>query len=178
MRLQLPTLALLFTLSTPALAGMAVPPLQTAAHVDLARYMGSWYEIAAIPQPFEQGCVGSQATYTLQSDKTVRVVNSCHRGSSVAPLDRVAGTASVTDEATNAKLAVTFDLAAGATQGAYWILAVDDGYQHALVGTPDRQSLWILDRSAHPSAAVVARLVYQAAEQGFDVSKLMLSPQP
>lgn len=32
--------------------------------------------------------------------------------------------------------------------GNYWILALDDAYETALVGTPDRHYLWILARTA------------------------------
>ena len=35
-------------------AGTAgVPALETVAYVDLQRYMGTWYEIAAFPQKFQ-----------------------------------------------------------------------------------------------------------------------------
>jgi apolipoprotein D and lipocalin family protein len=35
-------------------------PAATVSHVDLARYQGTWYEIASIPQPFESNCIASQ----------------------------------------------------------------------------------------------------------------------
>ena len=162
----------------PLLCAGAAPAPAVVSHVDLGRYAGTWYEIAAIPQPFEQGCIGSQATYTLNAAGGVDVVNSCHRGSAYGPVSQVRGTARVADSETNAKLVVTFDLPTGSQQGDYWILAVDGSYQEALVGTPDRSALWILDRSPPPSAAVVARLTDKAVALGYDAGDLMLSPQP
>ena len=56
----------------PALAeGAGLPPLQTVPHVDLERYMGTWYDIASFPQRFQKGCTGTTATYTLRPDGTV-----------------------------------------------------------------------------------------------------------
>lgn len=54
------------------------PTLQTEANVDLERYMGIWYEIAALPTSFEKGCTCTKAEYQLADDKSyVKVINSC-----------------------------------------------------------------------------------------------------
>ena len=42
---------------------LRLPPLQTIPHVDLSRYLGTWYEIANFPQGFQRGCTGTTATY-------------------------------------------------------------------------------------------------------------------
>ena len=81
--------------------------LKTVASVDLSRYMGKWYEIAAIPMYFERNCHGeTTAEYTLLPDGLVKVVNSCDTASH----KRIAaeGRAKVTDAKTNARLKVTF----------------------------------------------------------------------
>ncbi|MGB1923486.1 MAG: lipocalin family protein [Alcanivorax sp.] len=54
-------------------------PLATVDQVDLQRYSGTWYEIARLPQWFQRGCYDSTATYSLNEDGTVRVVNRCQR---------------------------------------------------------------------------------------------------
>ena len=43
--------------------GNDMKPLKTAPFVDLSRYAGQWYEIARYPNKFQEGCVGSKATY-------------------------------------------------------------------------------------------------------------------
>ena len=48
--------------------GQHLPPPATAPHVDLNRYLGTWYEIAAFPQSFPKGCTGTTATYSLRAD--------------------------------------------------------------------------------------------------------------
>jgi hypothetical protein len=42
---------------------------------DLKRYLGMWYEVARLPQSFENGLDRITATYTLQEDGTVKVLN-------------------------------------------------------------------------------------------------------
>jgi apolipoprotein D and lipocalin family protein len=56
-------------------------PIETVSHVDINRYMGLWYEIARYPNSFQEGCVGSQATYSLRADGKVSVLNECYDGS-------------------------------------------------------------------------------------------------
>ncbi len=59
---------------TPA----APPPLTTVPAVDVARYMGTWYEIAKYPNWFQKKCVSStQAIYSLQANGQVQVLNRC-----------------------------------------------------------------------------------------------------
>jgi apolipoprotein D and lipocalin family protein len=50
-------------------------PLPTVAAVDLGRYLGTWCEIALVPNPFQKQCVAdTQARYRLQGD-TIEVCN-------------------------------------------------------------------------------------------------------
>jgi apolipoprotein D and lipocalin family protein len=58
-------------------------------------------------------------------------------------------------------------------EGNYWIIALDDDYQWAMVGTPDRRFLWILARQPSLPAEVFAQLKQQACQLGFDVDRLV-----
>src|ERR1700688_4133124 len=52
-------------------------PVSSVQSVDLARYMGVWYEIARYDHFFQEGCRGSTATYTLLPNGEVEVINRC-----------------------------------------------------------------------------------------------------
>ena len=55
------------------------PPLPTVAAVDLGRYLGTWYEIAVVPNRFQKQCVAdTQARYRLQGDG-IEVFNRCRQ---------------------------------------------------------------------------------------------------
>ncbi len=148
-------------------------PLQTVASVDLARYAGTWYEIARLPMWFQRHCIDSKAIYTIRPNGTVGVHNECV--TDTGGLDQVDGIATIVDTQTNAKLAVTFDnffarLVGPSRDGNYWILDLDPDYQTALVGTPDRRYLWMLSRSPHLDEVTYQRLVGKAQQLGFPVS--------
>jgi len=92
-------------------------PLRTVPHVDLARYAGTWYEIASYPQRFQKGCTGTSATYTLRADGTVEVLNRCARDSLNGRVTVARGRAKVVDRTSGAKLKVSFFWPFWATTG-------------------------------------------------------------
>lgn len=62
----------------PALATAEAPPVRTVAAVDLARYTGKWYEIAAFPMFFQRQCLGdTTAEYAVRDDGDLAVLNRC-----------------------------------------------------------------------------------------------------
>jgi apolipoprotein D and lipocalin family protein len=166
--------------SLGALAGFALvaylrrkedyAPLPVARYVDLAKYAGDWYEIARMPAPFERECYATKASYTLNEDGTVNVVNTCHKKGTAGKLKKATAKASVADPVSNAKLKVQFFWP---FSGDYWILEVGDQYEYALVGEPSRKYLWVLSRSPHLDKNVLNGLLEKAKNQGFDISKLI-----
>ena len=89
-------------------ARLGLPPLETVAHVDLARYLGTWYEIASFPQRFQRGCTATTATYSLRADGDIDVVNRCRKGSPSGKEEVARGRARVVDRVSGAKLEVSF----------------------------------------------------------------------
>jgi len=167
------TLLLLLT------AGQVVaelPALQTVPKVDLNRYLGTWYEIATIPQRFQKGCTGVTATYSLRPDGKIDVLNQCYKDSLNGKHKQVHGKAWVVDKETNAKLKVQFFWP---FSGAYWVIELDSvGYQYAVVGHPNRNYLWILCRTPKMDEGLYGDLLRRLQEvHGYDLSNLKKTPQ-
>ena len=170
------TMALLglAVLSAVALAKPANPP-QTVSQVDLNRYLGTWYEVARFPMYFQRKCASDvSATYGLQANGNVSVLNQCRKADGGNMASK--GEAKAVDRS-NSKLKVSF-LPKGLrwiplTKGDYWILKLDDNYQTALVGAPNRKYLWILSRTPILDEQTYQQYVDAAKQQGFDTSKLM-----
>jgi apolipoprotein D and lipocalin family protein len=137
--------------------------------------MGTWYEIARLPNSFQEGCVDTSATYTLLPDGRVEVLNRCRRGTLDGPQRQARGKARVVDAATGAKLKVTFFWP---FSGDYWIIALDEDYRWVLVGTPDRRYLWILSRERTMDPGLYEELTVRARDLGFDTSRLLTTLQP
>ncbi len=152
----------------------ALPPLETVPQVDLSRYLGTWYEIATIPQDFQRGCTATTATYSLRKDGEVDVVNRCRKGSLDGPEKIAHGRARAVD-ATNAKLQVTFFWP---LWGDYWIIQLGDQYEYAVVGHPTRDYLWILSRTPTMDPARYEAILSRLKEQGYDTTRLVRTLQP
>jgi apolipoprotein D and lipocalin family protein len=149
-------------------------PLETGARVDLDRYMGTWFEIAAFPQRFEKGCHCTTAEYTMTDRGYVRVVNTCRKGGPDGKLNKARGKAFVVAGSGNAKLRVQFFWP---FRGDYWIIDLAEDYSYAVVGAPNRKYLWILARTARMDPGLYDQIVKRAAAKGFDMSKLMPADQ-
>lgn len=160
-------------LSTPA-AGDAAEPLPVVTHVDLARYLGEWYEIRKIPNRFQSQCAGNTtATYSLREDGRLNVVNRCrtHDGT----WDQADGIARIVDPATNARLEVSFVRLFGWNLfwGDYWIIDLAADYSYVIVGHPQRRYGWILSRTPTLPVNLDPRL----RELGYDPADFTTSPQ-
>jgi apolipoprotein D and lipocalin family protein len=155
--------------------------LPTISQVDLARYAGTWYEIARLPMWFQRHCVDSKAIYSTRPGGKIGVHNECV--TDTGGIDQVDGMATVVDQETNARLQVVFEnwfarLFGSSRMGNYWILDLDPDYRTSLVGTPDRRYLWILSRSPHLDESTYQHLVERARQLGFPVSDLIRTQRP
>jgi lipocalin len=148
--------------------------LKTVEHVDVARYMGTWYEIAKLPLRFENGLVGVTANYTLLPNGKVRVLNKGYVKDFNGKEKTAQGTAMVVDPATNAKLKVSFFWPFWAD---YWILELGKDYESAVVGGESRKYLWILSRTPQMDESVYNELLKRVQAKGFDTTRLEKNPQ-
>ncbi len=137
------------------------------------RYAGTWYEIARLDFFFERGLDNVTATYELNPDGTVRVLNRGYE-TSTCRLQEREGRAEFVGSPDVASLAVSFF---ANFAGGYNVFILDDDYRYAVVAGSDRHYLWILSRTPQIGEATLDRLVSEAAAAGFDVSKLVYVDQ-
>lgn len=167
-------LCALFGFFIAGCAGGNYPPLDVVDKVEVDRYLGKWYEIARLPNSFEDGCYCITAEYSVIDDETLRVVNSCREDSVSGELDTANGKAFIVEGSNNAKLKVQFFWP---FKGDYWIIGLDDDYQWALVGSPSREYFWILARTPQLEQPLIDSLKTIAGEKGFDMSNLIFPEQ-
>ncbi|THG06594.1 hypothetical protein TEA_013286 [Camellia sinensis var. sinensis] len=130
--------------------------MEVVKGVDLQRYMGRWYEIASFPSSFQpKNGINTRATYTLNEDGTVKVLNETWNDGKRGSIEGTAYKANPNSD--EAKLKVKFYvppfLPIIPVTGNYWVLYLDDDYHHALI-------------------EIYNQLVEKAKEEGYDVSKL------
>ncbi len=166
--------------SAVARADAPVPDMQAIAPLDVARYMGRWYEIAKFPNRFQKQCMGdTTAEYQLQPDRRLRVVNRCRKADGT--FDEAVGVARQAGEAGAAKLKVRFAPAwlsfLPLVWGDYWVVDLDPDYQLAAVSEPGRDYLWILSRTPRVDPQRYQALLQRLQAMALDTSKLELTVQ-
>jgi len=142
-------------------------PTQSVERVDLDRYVGRWYEIAAFPMFFQRRCLGDvTAEYALRPDGVISLVNRCRTKDGFA---EAAGRAWAVEGTGNSQLEVSFFRP---FRSDYWIIGLDDDYRWAVVGNPNRKYLWVLSRTPRLPKEQLDRALRSAGNQGFDLSQL------
>lgn len=142
-------------------------PMTSIVGLDAARYAGRWYEVARFPVIFERGCTATTADYTLLTDGSLGVVNTCREDSPEGPVRRIEGRAVPSGPG---RFEVSF--AGVPFEGDYWVLWVDEGYRTAVVGVPSGRAGWILNREP-----AIPRDRLRAAKEilewnGYDLTRL------
>jgi len=151
--------------------------LRVADSVDLSRYAGTWYEIARLPNKYQNDCMSDvSATYSLLGDGSVKVVNRCLKEhGEVSEAEGRARPAS--SHGPNTKLEVRFAPAILSflplVWGDYWIIDLASDYSYAVVGEPDRKYLWVLARSKEMDEATLNEILAAAKNQGYDLTTMI-----
>jgi apolipoprotein D and lipocalin family protein len=154
-------------------------PLQPVPKVDLARYAGTWYEIALYPNMFQRRCAAdTQANYAPLPEGQIEVRNRCSEADGKTA--EVVGRAR-TVNASGSMLKVRFAPAwlswLPFVWADYWVIQLADDYRYAVVGEPDREYLWVLSRTPVMGDADKAVIWKQLIEQGYAPGRLQFTPQ-
>lgn len=150
-----------------AAALAADPGPVTVPALELSRFMGTWYEISAIPSFATKGCTDTVVHYRPAADGGFELLNTCWKGETYKPYH---GMARRTDPESPAKFYAKFVLFLGSD---YWIIDLDPEYRWAAVGVKSKKQLWVISRELKLDEKVYAGILERAAKQGFDVSRLV-----
>jgi apolipoprotein D and lipocalin family protein len=146
-------------------------PMPIVASVDVAKYLGTWHQVAWIPNSFQGDCATeTKATYTLDG-KDLRVQNQCK--DAAGKTTEAIGIAKIVEGSNNAKLRVSFFRP---FYGNYWVLALDPDYKWVLVGEPKRSFGWVLARENKLDATTLNLILDRAVALGYDRSAFKMSP--
>ncbi|MDP5281078.1 lipocalin family protein [Sphingomonas sp. DG1-23] len=165
---------LLYSRATrPPVINPKVP--EPARSVELARYLGTWFELARHENRFQKGLDAVTADYGLDADGRIRIVNSGSQNGPQGARSSIEGRAIVADEATNAKLKVSFF--GPLYTGDYWVLDHGEEYDWSIVGEPGGRYLWLLSRDARPAPAILEALLRRVEALGYDRWALRITRQ-
>lgn len=138
-----------------AVGSLGGPELEQVGYVDPDDYVGKWFQVAAIPQPYTLQCTNdTTAEYARTAPDTISVRNSC--GSAISSDSVIEGEAKIRDSGTNASLRVNFPQVPFQDENGpvnYRITYLASDYSLAIVGDPSRSSGFVLSREPALDAA-------------------------
>jgi apolipoprotein D and lipocalin family protein len=171
--LVLPAVALILGMLMCSTAGAMgpQPAHDVVPSVNIAKYMGTWHEIARYPNRFQKKCAKTWVRYSLRDDGDVKVENFCTTVDGNE--SSITGKAWSVDPRTNARLKVQFFWP---FRGNYWVIQLDDDYRYAVVGNPKKNLLWILSREPQLEETVLNGILRKLVQQGYDPERLIWSP--
>jgi len=133
------------------------------------RYMGTWYEIARLPQSFERDLDEVMAQYTLEDDGTIKVLNSGKRDGEPQSAEGSAHLKNPDAKPLTGELRVTFFWPFYAD---YRIIELSPDYSYAVVTAGSRDYFWILSRKPTMQKEQLDGILDRAKAWGFDLTEL------
>ncbi|MBK1701506.1 lipocalin family protein [Thiococcus pfennigii] len=138
-------------------------PPETVAQVDLDRLLGTWLEVARLPNleadGFGRRSVNFSATYAKRPDGRLSVQTVSYNASASMRRTEVKGLVRPAS-ADGSKLVLTFFKL---IRGDLWILGLDPEYRWVLTGTPSRRRLWLIARTPRLDPVEYDRAIMIAA---------------
>lgn len=167
-------LALSPALLTGCMSTQSLPPLKSAAKVDIQRFMGDWYVIANIPTFIEKGAHNAIESYRLDTDGTIATTFTFRAGAFDGEPKRYTPRGFVRDDPSNAIWGMQFIWPIKAD---YRITHLDSDYTQTIISREARDYVWIMARTPVIADADYQRLLKMVGEQGYDMSKVQRVPQ-
>ena len=167
--------ALLLVLIAGLFQGCAATnqPVETVPRVDLQRFMGDWFVIAAIPTFIEKNAYNAIESYRLAPDGTVATTFTFRDGGFDGPLRRYTPTGYVLDD-TSAVWGMQF---LWPIQAEYRVAHLDAAYRETIIARTARDYVWIMSRTPSVSEGDYQRLSEKVKRLGYDPNRLRRVPQ-
>ena len=136
---------------------------------DQSRYLGTWYEIARLDHSFERGLSDVTATYDLNPDGSIKVLNRGFNAEEGAWRE-AKGVARFMGSSDIAHLKVSFF---GPFYGSYIVFELGEDYDYAFVSGFNRDYLWLLSREPHITSELRNHFIETMTALDFDLTELV-----
>ncbi|OOG43555.1 hypothetical protein B0E51_01825 [Rhodanobacter sp. C05] len=152
----------------------SLPPIKPVAHVDLPRFMGTWYVIATIPTRFEKNAYNAVETYKLQPDGSVYTAFRFHNGSYDSAVKAIHSTGFVKAGSGNAVWGVQVFWPIKAQ---YIVAYLKDDYSQTIVARDARDYTWIMARTPTIPQTDYDALMIRVRQLGYSLGDVRKVPQ-
>ena len=138
--------------------------------INIKDFYGTWYNVEAMPQGYDNGCTNSSGTYSDDHKGGIHIDNKCMLDGKWWP---GVGTAHVTSN-DGSQFKAVFDYHGLSTPPFQLCIIRVSGTLYAMMGMPTLDGLWFMSRTPQPlPSAVNLEFRSVAAQLGFDLSKMV-----
>lgn len=166
--------SLFFALFLSACAGNAMNEIKPVSQVDLPKFMGDWYVIAAIPTMIETQAYNAIENYAQNPDGTIATTFTYYKGAFDGPFKEYHPKGFVQPNTGNAIWGMQFIWPIKAD---FRIAYLDSDYQRTIIARNARDYVWIMARTPQISDTDYDAMVQSVKDMGYDTSKLRKVPQ-
>jgi apolipoprotein D and lipocalin family protein len=156
-----------------ACAGKQLTPIATVPQVDLPKFMGDWYVIAAIPTAIETESYNAIESYKLDDDGTIATTFTFNKGSLTGPQKKYEPRGFVVKNSGNATWGMQF---IWPIKAEYLIAHLDKDYTQTVIARNARDYVWIMARTPKISEEDYKKLTTLVNNLGYDMTKLRRVP--
>lgn len=150
-----------------------LPPIQPVAQVNLEKFMGDWYVIAAIPTAIEKEAYNAVESYQRNPDGTIATTFTFNQGSLDGKIKTYHPKGFVVPNSGNARWGMQF---VWPIKAEYLIAFLDEQYSQTIIARNARDYVWIMARTPQISNQDYENLTRQVTALGYDISKLRQVP--
>lgn len=156
-----------------ACASNQKPQIATVPQVDIPRFMGEWYVIAAIPTAIETESFNAIESYHLDADGTIATTFTFNKGSLSGKMKTYKPRGFIVDGSGNARWGMQF---IWPIKAEYLIAHLDEEYTQTIIARNARDYVWIMARTPQIGDEAYAALRKKVADMGYDISQLRKVP--
>jgi apolipoprotein D and lipocalin family protein len=142
--------------------------------VDIAKFMGNWYVIAAIPTTIETQSYNAIENYRLNDDGTIATTFTFYKGAFDGLFKTYQPKGFIKPDSGNALWGMQF---IWPIKAEYRIAFLDPQYQRTIIARNARDYVWIMARSPQISDTEYKEMTDLIASYDYDISKLRKVPQ-
>jgi len=149
------------------------PYIATVPKVELPKFMGDWYVIAAIPTFIEKESFNAIENYALDADGTIKTTFTFNKGSLNGPKKTYEPRGFVVENSGNALWGMQF---IWPIKAEYKIAYLNADYTQTVIARNARDYVWIMARSPKIDETDYQHLVMFVKNLGYDISMLRKVP--
>lgn len=148
---------------------------KTISNLDINRFMGKWYVIAARYTIFENGAHNSVENYTWnEKEQRIDVDFTYRKDSFDGKLKRITQKAWVFNQETKAhwKIQIIWPFKLD-----YIVVDIDDNYEWVVIGVPSESYVWIMSRDWKMSSETLDMIKDRLDNLGYSTKDISIIPQ-